>query len=449
MPKLFWVILAIGVICTAIPTYKSYVKNKDNKKEAIKKTVSITIYGVVATLALAIVASFIFDRLKMQENGNGTDSNISSYTDSNTSAGENISIINDPTKYVTVYIDPNGGSIVPSEIEVKYGGTYQNLPYPKREHFVFLGWYTEVVYGNEVTNYTEVEIPYPHTLYAKWRESEFQVPNVVGKTYDEAKYELERCGFTVLKNDLDHSTAPIGEVTYQSLHAGEYLKSGSRITLDVSNGKKKVKVILDLNYGSITPTFIEVEYEGMYAKLPAPERTNYTFDGWYTESVGGQLVINDTVVNEGITHSLYAHWKEDNRLYYDVPINHALKPFVSATIERSKLNIKVNKDALAPNGINLGETLKWDIYMSVSPESYSLGDYALEMTIAINDDYTTRYSFIEAFTVTGENSYFKEKTLSNHINVTFDGKYFCIECEINNEYIATEDICIYSVGISP
>lgn len=67
MPMLICGILALGIIFTAIPTYKSYVKNKDNKKEAIRKTVAITIYGVAATLALAIVANFLSDCIKSKD----------------------------------------------------------------------------------------------------------------------------------------------------------------------------------------------------------------------------------------------------------------------------------------------------------------------------------------------------------------------------------------------
>lgn len=71
MPMAFWIILAIGIICTAVPAYYSYDKNKGNKKEAIRKTELITICGVVATLALAIAGSFIYDWLNSKNNGFG------------------------------------------------------------------------------------------------------------------------------------------------------------------------------------------------------------------------------------------------------------------------------------------------------------------------------------------------------------------------------------------
>ena len=40
--------------------------------------------------------------------------------------------------------------------------------------------------------------------------------------------------------------------------------------------------------------------------LPAPERYNYTFDGWYTEKFGGTLVTAETTLDADTT--FYAHW---------------------------------------------------------------------------------------------------------------------------------------------
>lgn len=82
MSTAFWVILVIGVICTATPAYKSYVKNKGNKKEAVRKNVPITICGVVATLALAIAANFLYDAIKVKNTGSENSNNISVSFDS-------------------------------------------------------------------------------------------------------------------------------------------------------------------------------------------------------------------------------------------------------------------------------------------------------------------------------------------------------------------------------
>ncbi len=44
-----------------------------------------------------------------------------------------------------------------------------------------------------------------------------------------------------------------------------------------------------------------------YENLPIPDKTGYTFEGWYTASVDGVKIENgDSIVNEN--HTIYAHW---------------------------------------------------------------------------------------------------------------------------------------------
>ncbi|GEM_PF-2566216 len=47
--------------------------------------------------------------------------------------------------------------------------------------------------------------------------------------------------------------------------------------------------------------------------LPTPTREGYTFDGWYTASVGGNKISNDTIVSNNVTY--YAHWIESRDKY--------------------------------------------------------------------------------------------------------------------------------------
>lgn len=45
-----------------------------------------------------------------------------------------------------------------------------------------------------------------------------------------------------------------------------------------------------------------------YGLLPTPERSSYTFDGWYTAGSGGSKVTSSTTVTATSNHTLYAHW---------------------------------------------------------------------------------------------------------------------------------------------
>jgi len=72
---------------------------------------------------------------------------------------------------VTVYLDPAGGTVDPTGIVVRYGGTYENLPTPTRSGYEFLGWYTDRdIWLNKITATSTVETALNHTLYARWRE---------------------------------------------------------------------------------------------------------------------------------------------------------------------------------------------------------------------------------------------------------------------------------------
>jgi len=62
------------------------------------------------------------------------------------------------------------------------------------------------------------------------------------------------------------------------------------------------------NGGSVSPTSIIVTYDSPYGTLPTPTRMGYTFNGWFTQSSGGDRVESTTVVKTASTHSLCAQW---------------------------------------------------------------------------------------------------------------------------------------------
>ena len=68
-----------------------------------------------------------------------------------------------------------------------------------------------------------------------------------------------------------------------------------------------------------TGTFelVSATYESTYSALPTPTREGYTFDGWYTEKVGGTKITSETsVLPYGI--ALHAHWTKKQSAFYDV-----------------------------------------------------------------------------------------------------------------------------------
>ena len=69
-------------------------------------------------------------------------------------------------------------------------------------------------------------------------------------------------------------------------------------------------VTFDANGGTLTAgEETKTVKQGLsYGTLPVPKRTNYRFDGWFTEKDGGTKVEETTTVTSRENHTLYAHW---------------------------------------------------------------------------------------------------------------------------------------------
>lgn len=67
-------------------------------------------------------------------------------------------------------------------------------------------------------------------------------------------------------------------------------------------------VTFDPNGGRVSPASTAVTIGKKYGPLPTPNRTGYSFDGWYTKEIGGTKVTETTTVGTNPPTKLYAHW---------------------------------------------------------------------------------------------------------------------------------------------
>ena len=79
-------------------------------------------------------------------------------------------------------------------------------------------------------------------------------------------------------------------------------------------------VTLHANDGSVSPTSVTTGADGKLASLPTPTRSSYSFDGWYTEKIGGTKITTDTVFSANTT--VYAHWTYTGGGYYYPPVTY-------------------------------------------------------------------------------------------------------------------------------
>ena len=151
-----------------------------------------------------------------------------------------------PNTYTLSFNIKYSGAANPKSRTVTYNSTYGALPAPTRRGYTLEGWYTTPDFTTQVTSGTTVTTARDHTLYAKW----------TANTYT---------------------------------------------------------VTLDANGGTVTPTTLSVVYDGKYGdrynnSLPLAKRDGYTFNGWYTDKIGGLEVEYFHLVSKAANHTIYARW---------------------------------------------------------------------------------------------------------------------------------------------
>ncbi|MGN1139325.1 MAG: InlB B-repeat-containing protein [Ruminococcus sp.] len=228
---------------------------------------------------------------------------------------------------------------------VTYGETYGTLPTPTRIGYTFSGWYTGAANGIKINANSKVTTADNHTLYAHWIAKKYTVsfdcdggtasasgvplvePIQSTVTYDSA-YGNSILSIAVGKTGYTFDgwyTAKIGgtKVTYRdkvttaknhTLYA-HWIANKYTLTFDCNGGTaSKYGVPLD------EPVITTVSYDESYLNILslAVVKTGYTFDGWYTEKVGGVKITAKDKVTVVEDYTLYAHWKANK---YTITLN--------------------------------------------------------------------------------------------------------------------------------
>lgn len=161
--------------------------------------------------------------------------------------GGGTNVNEEPTFRVT--LNPNGGKVSKTTINVTNGKTYSGLPTPTRSGYTFDGWYTATTGGDKVTSNKKVDLKKNQTLYAHWKKK--------GET------------------------------------------------------KKTYTVTFNPNGGTVSQKTKKVEANGVIGSMPTPTRKGYTFHGWSTSQSGAGMLLttgDEMLVNKNTT--LYAQWKK-------------------------------------------------------------------------------------------------------------------------------------------
>lgn len=100
---------------------------------------------------------------------------------------------------------------------------------------------------------------------------------------------------------INMSSVQWQKTTYNDPSTGEDLVKEYDVTFDYQGAT-----------ANNTITTMKVTLGKAYGELPTPERSGYTFLGWYTQLSGGQKVTPNTIVTQEQEHTLYARWSKQD-----------------------------------------------------------------------------------------------------------------------------------------
>ena len=216
----------------------------------------------------------------------------------------------------TVTFDRNDGTTPESQKDVTYGNAYGSLPKLTRTGYVFVGWFTGAERGEEIVSTTEVKITENQTLYAHWTANNYIVrfdtnggeslsEPTKEVTYDNAYGDLPRTtriGYTFAGWFTEETGGTEITLTTKMTLANDH-------TLYAHWTANNYTVSFDGNGGTTTEQSRTVTYDSTYEKLPGAERAGYGLEGWFTETVKGVKIEQNTKVAITEDQVLYAHWK--------------------------------------------------------------------------------------------------------------------------------------------
>ena len=223
-----------------------------------------------------------------------------------------------------VNLQPTGGSVYPSSIQVMYDSTYASLADATRTGYTFVGWFTAQDGGDQVRKDDRVQITTEQTLYAHWTTNTYTVtfdPNggeVSEKTrivtYDQKYGELpeptcDGAAFQGWFTDKIGGNRVYGTDTVKITEAQTLYAHWAKIKYDIlfeRNGAESGSTSSQtgIEYGKV----IQLNRNGF-------QRKGHTFRGWNRTATAAEIEFADGASVSNLTKvadqtvRLYAIWR--------------------------------------------------------------------------------------------------------------------------------------------
>lgn len=177
---------------------------------------------------------------------------------------------------------------------------------------------------------------------------------------------------------------------------------------------KVANVTFDPNGGTVTESEKQVEINTAVGTLPSPIRTNYEFNGWYTEKEGGRKIDSNEIINDNIT--FYAQWTNEEDL-----ITAEINGTTYNTLQKAISAVPKNG---TPTTINLKRNTSEQITIATGQniilnlQDYTIYNKGVAPVISNNG------------TLTISNGYIKSNTTQGAINNEKNGNLMIIDATI-------------------
>ena len=125
--------------------------------------------------------------------------------------------------FITLHLDPNGGSISEGTLDIKAGGSYGLLPSARRDGYIFAGWFTAPEGGEQIISSDMLISEEEHTLYAHWIKKKADKKSKYSRRKVQKKFIITLAVMTVILSVVwgivNHI---VGITTYEDVDGTKY-----------------------------------------------------------------------------------------------------------------------------------------------------------------------------------------------------------------------------------
>ncbi len=221
-------------------------------------------------------------------------------------------------KKYTLIFDACGGNCGQKALTLDYGSPFGTLPVPVKRGYSFAGWYTDPVSGRAVSE--DTPLLKNTTIYAIWNPNSYRVTFDGNSGTASEKIRTVKFGSAYGKLPSAEKEGHDLNGWFTKASGGEKVTASDIVSTDTDHtlyaqwSPKKIAVNFDANGGKCGTASREVTFGTTYGTLPMPERSGYTFTGWYTKKESGAKVETYTRVTSAVKHTLFAGWKANEYL---------------------------------------------------------------------------------------------------------------------------------------